>query len=167
ERPQARSRARRPPLLRRHRARGQHQPQGHARSSVAAISHRVAARLDAPGRARGMSRRRALVSAARGIGDILRITPLVRGCARLGYDVDVLIASDYAEVAGLIDGDADIRRLFHVPSPWRGGPAPGLGELAAERYDVATFTFWSQALRPHVRAARMFAFAQSEWLRDG
>ena len=45
---------------------------------------------------------RALVSAARGIGDILRVTPLIRVCARLGYDVDVLIASDYAPVQGFV-----------------------------------------------------------------
>ncbi len=114
-----------------------------------------------------MTRSRALVSAARGIGDILRVTPLVRVCAQLGYEVDVLIASDYADVAGLLEGDADIRRTFHVPSPWRGGSAPDLTALAAERYDVAAFTFWSQALRPHVRASRTLVFGQAEWLRDG
>ncbi len=114
-----------------------------------------------------MTRPRALVSAARGIGDILRVTPLVRVCARLGYEVDVLIASDYAGVAGLIEGDADIRRLFHVPSPWRGGSPAASGGVEAERYDVATFTFWSQALRPHVHAARVLAFGQAPWLRDG
>jgi hypothetical protein len=114
-----------------------------------------------------MTRSRALVSAARGIGDILRVTPLVRVCARLGYDVDVLIAADYPDVASLLEGDADIRRLFRAPSPWRGGSSPDLGALAGERYDVATFTFWSLALRPHVHAARVFAFAQAQWLRDG
>ena len=57
-----------------------------------------------------MTRPRALVSAARGIGDILRVTPLIRVCAGLGYEVDVLIASDYADVTGLIEGDPDVRR---------------------------------------------------------
>jgi hypothetical protein len=114
-----------------------------------------------------MSRPRALVSAARGIGDILRVTPLIRVCAQLGYDVDVLIASDYADVAGLLEGDADIRRLFHVPSPWRGGTVSPRGGFERERYDVATFTFWSHALRQHVHAARVLAFPQAEWLRDG
>src|SRR5439155_19861461 len=99
--------------------------------------------------------------------DILRVTPLVRVCARLGYDIDMLIASDYPDVARLIDSNADIRRLFHVPSPWRGGPPAAIGELEAERYDIATFTFWSHALRPHVRAARVLAFGQAHWLRDG
>jgi ADP-heptose:LPS heptosyltransferase len=114
-----------------------------------------------------MTKPRALVSAARGLGDILRITPLIRVCARLGYEVDVLVAPDYADVAGLLEGDADIRRLILVPSPWHGGPAPDVGAPAAERYDVATFTFWSHLLRPHVHAARVFAFAQASWLRDG
>ena len=114
-----------------------------------------------------MTRPRALVSAARGIGDILRVTPLVRVCARLGYDVDMLIASDYADVAGLLEGDADIKRLCHVASPWRGGSSPDLSALAGERYDVATFTFWSHALRPYVHAGRVLAFQQAQWLRDG
>jgi hypothetical protein len=39
--------------------------------------------------------------------------------------------------------------------------------VRGERYDVATFTFWSHALRPRVRAARVYAFAQADWLRDG
>jgi ADP-heptose:LPS heptosyltransferase len=113
-----------------------------------------------------MITRRALVSAARGIGDILRVTPLIRVCARLGYEVDVLVASDYADVVSLIEHDRDIRRLFHVPSEWRGG-ASRIGDLAAERYDVATFTYWSQTWRSQVRAARVLAFGQAEWLRDG
>ena len=114
-----------------------------------------------------MSRPRALVSAARGIGDILRITPLVRVCARLGFEVDVLIASDYPAVVPLLERDADIRRLFHVASAWRGGGVPIAAGIAGERYDVATFTYWSQVFRPQVRAARMLAFPQAEWLRNG
>ena len=107
------------------------------------------------------------MSAARGIGDILRVTPLVRVCARLGYDVDVLIASDYAGVAALIESDADIRTVFHVPSPWRGGAITNIAAVSAEHYDVATFTYWSLALRRYVRASRILAFDQAQWLRDG
>lgn len=114
-----------------------------------------------------MTRPRALVSAARGVGDILRVTPLIRVCARLGYDVDVLIVSDYADVAQLIEPDRDVRRLFHVASPWRGGPASPRGSFSGERYDVATFTYWSQPLRLQVQASRVFAFGQAQWLRDG
>ncbi len=113
-----------------------------------------------------MSRPRVLVTAARGIGDILRITPLVRVCARLGYDVDLLVAADYVGVARLLDRDPDICHVFHVPSAWRGG---GFADAAlpSGRYDVATFTCWSQALRPLVHATRVLAFPQTEWLRDG
>lgn len=114
-----------------------------------------------------MSRPRALVSAARGIGDILRVTPLVRVCARLGHEVDLLIASDYPEVVRLFEGDRDVRRVFHVASPWRGGSMGTVDGLSAERYDVATFTFWSQALRPHVHAGRAYAFARAQWLTEG
>ena len=114
-----------------------------------------------------MTKPRALVSAARGIGDILRVTPLVRVCARVGYEVDVLIASDYADVVTLLEGDPDIRKVFQVPSSWRGGTPGNLDALRGEQYDLATFTFWSQTLRPHVRAARVLTFGQAEWLRDG
>jgi ADP-heptose:LPS heptosyltransferase len=114
-----------------------------------------------------MSRPRALVSASRGIGDILRVTPLVVVCARLGYDVDLLLATDYPDVARLFDGAADVRRVFQVASPWRGGVNPVVPRLDREHYDVATFTFWSRPLSPQVRATRVLAFTQAEWLRDG
>ena len=50
-------------------------------------------------RARTANAPAALVSAAYGIGDILRTTPLVRVLARLGYQVDLLVAPDYPESA--------------------------------------------------------------------
>ena len=42
--------------------------------------------------------KRALVTAARGIGDILRTTPLIRVMARLGYHVDVALEPDYVKL---------------------------------------------------------------------
>jgi ADP-heptose:LPS heptosyltransferase len=57
--------------------------------------------------------------------------------------------------------------VFHAASPWRGGANPVVPGLDRERYDVATFTYWSRPLRPQVRAARVLAFQQAEWLRDG
>src|SRR5262249_33522547 len=39
-------------------------------------------------------KQRALISAALGIGDILRVTPLIRVAYGLGYQVDVLLATD-------------------------------------------------------------------------
>ena len=38
----------------------------------------------------------ALVVAAGGVGDLVRITPLVSVCHALGYDVDMLINADFA-----------------------------------------------------------------------
>ena len=109
----------------------------------------------------------ALVSAARGLGDLLRITPLVSVCARLGYDVDVLVAPDYADAVSLLEGAPEIRRVFFTPSPWSKSAAERLDGLARERYDVATFTSWSQTLRGLVHADRVLTFERSSWLRDG
>ena len=74
-----------------------------------------------------------LCSAARGIGDILRVTPLVRVCRQLGYDVDVLLAPDYPDACALLDGAPDIRRVFLLPGPWResGSAADSTGSTAS------------------------------------
>jgi hypothetical protein len=58
----------------------------------------------------------ALVSAASGIGDILRVMPLIRMFEGLGYQVDVLLAPDYPQVIRLLEGAPEIRHLFHVSS---------------------------------------------------
>ncbi len=113
------------------------------------------------------SRSRALVSAARGIGDILRMTPLVRVCAGLGYEVDVLVSPDYAGAIALLENAPGIRRLFHCPSLWSREREQRMDGLGAETYDVAVFTFWSACLRSRVRARRVHTFDQREWLRDG
>lgn len=114
-----------------------------------------------------MSRPSALVSVARGVGDIVRITPLVRVCARLGYEVDVLVAPDYGDAVALLRGAPEIRRLFVLPSPWTGRGGSDLAGLDAERYDVATFTVWTWTYRDRVRAQRVLGFDRRQWLRDG
>jgi ADP-heptose:LPS heptosyltransferase/glycosyltransferase involved in cell wall biosynthesis len=94
----------------------------------------------------------ALVCAAGGIGDILRVTPLIRVLSRLGYDVDVLLAPDDPAAAGLLAGAPEIRSLLVKPE---------------ERvYDVATFTHLSTRLGRWVHAERRYAFDAS-WRRDG
>jgi ADP-heptose:LPS heptosyltransferase len=114
-----------------------------------------------------VSGRRALVSAARGLGDILRITPLVRVCAALGYEVDVLLAPDYAGAAELLRGAPEIRRMFLLPSPWNGrGPTDTAG-LQGEHYDVAAFTLWSSPYQHLVRANRLVAFDRWQWTTYG
>jgi hypothetical protein len=109
----------------------------------------------------------ALVSAARGIGDILRVTPLIRVCRRLGYEVDLLLAPDYPETVSLLASHADVGRVFVMPSPWRRAALPRVDGISATIYDVATFTIWSQPYRRLVRARRSFVFDQQQWIREG
>ncbi len=114
---------------------------------------------------------RALISAALGIGDILRVTPLIRVAHGLGFEVDVLLATDYPEVAQLVEGAREIRRVFQVPSGRGragGGSTEALpDEVAARDYEVAMFTAWSAPLRTRVRARRSLAFDRTRWLADG
>jgi ADP-heptose:LPS heptosyltransferase/2-polyprenyl-3-methyl-5-hydroxy-6-metoxy-1,4-benzoquinol methylase len=114
-----------------------------------------------------LDRPTALVSAASGIGDILRITPLIRVFARLGYHVDVLLAPDDLTVVTLLEGAAEIRRLFYLPSVHSHERHQHLDGLDRQVYDVATYTVWSLPLRRLVRARRTLAFEQSQWLREG
>lgn len=110
---------------------------------------------------------RALVTAAGGLGDVLRATPLVRVLGGLGYEVDLLLAPDYPATVELLDGAPGIRRLFFVPSRWSRDTARRTDGLAEARYDVATFTWWSgQQLRPLVRADRILSFDR-RWVTDG
>jgi ADP-heptose:LPS heptosyltransferase len=114
-----------------------------------------------------MSRPLALVSAARGVGDIVRVTPLVRVFTALGYDVDLLLAPDYADAVSLVEGGPGVRRVFYLPSPWSRDPRARMDGIERESYEVATFTTWTLSLRSRVRARRALAFSQPQWLREG
>ncbi len=114
-----------------------------------------------------MSQSSALVTAAGGIGDILRITPLVRVFHALGYGVDVLVAPDYLDTVHLLDGAPEIRRLFYTPSAWCKDKEQRLDGLPEQSYDIATFTVWSSSLQTHVRARQRFAFQRQQWLLEG
>src|SRR5258706_11916734 len=115
----------------------------------------------------GMAIRKALVTAASGIGDVLRVTPLIRMCAYLGYEVDVLVAPDYPETATLLQGAPDIHQLYCWPSRWSGQAGSHGDALPSENYDLATFTYWSSTLRPQVRAEKMLWFDPRKWLSNG
>ena len=108
--------------------------------------------------------RTALVTAASGIGDILRVTPLMRVFALLGYQVDVLLAPDYPGHHAVRRG-TEIRRLFYLPSSWCGKQR--LDGLRDTCYDIAIFTRWSLPLQKLVRASRSLAFQQAQWLQEG
>ena len=110
---------------------------------------------------------RALISAALGIGDILRVTPLIRVAHGLGYEVDALLATDYPEAAKLLEGAPEIHRVFQVPSPRCRAGVTSLEGLAEAEYDFAAFTTWSAPLRKRVRARRAFGFDRAQWLKEG
>jgi ADP-heptose:LPS heptosyltransferase/SAM-dependent methyltransferase len=119
-------------------------------------------------------KRRALISAAQGIGDILRVTPLIRVAYGLGFDVDVLLATDYPEVAQLLAGAPEINRLIQVQSIRGGSGAIANnwqqslpGEIADTEYEVAAFTAWSAPMCKAVRARRALAFDHARWLAEG
>ena len=109
----------------------------------------------------------ALITAAPGVGDILRITPLIRATHQLGYDVDVLLATDYPEVLKLLEGAPEIRRAFDVPSRHCANASSRLDGLANRCYDVATFTPWSAILRRRVQTRRMLELDRAKWLGEG
>ena len=96
----------------------------------------------------------ALVSAASGIGDIIRITPLVRVVRSLGYEVDVLVSPDDPAAADLLRGAPELRDLFVLSRMSRGAAASSVGRLRRQRYDVATFTILSAPLSRWVNTER-------------
>jgi 2-polyprenyl-3-methyl-5-hydroxy-6-metoxy-1,4-benzoquinol methylase len=110
---------------------------------------------------------RALVSAALGVGDILRVTPLIRVFHRLGYETDVLLATDYPDVIELLEGAPEIGRIFHVPSPRRGIAPTEIDGLIKQTYEIATFTTWSATLRDRVQARQVHLFDRGRWLVEG
>jgi 2-polyprenyl-3-methyl-5-hydroxy-6-metoxy-1,4-benzoquinol methylase len=109
----------------------------------------------------------ALISAALGIGDILRVTPLIRAAHGLGYEVDALLATDYPDAAKLLAGAPELRQVFQVPSARCRGGVTSIEGLAEAEYDVAAFTTWSQPLRKQVRARRALSFDRGQWLKEG
>src|SRR5262249_42526959 len=110
--------------------------------------------------------RSVLVTAAAGIGDILRITPLIRVAYQLGFTVDVLLAADYSETAQLLEGAPEVRQLFFLPSRLCPNGAKRLDGFAEQHYDVATFTPWSAQLRSRVKARRFIEANRVCWLEE-
>lgn len=122
---------------------------------------------DLPFYAATATHKRALVTSARGIGDILRTTPLIRVMARLGYRVDVALEPDYAETVELLRGAPEIENLYWRSSPWAQQRADQTAGLRDQSYDVAIFTTWSETLRPMVKAAQAFSFDRNAWMQHG
>jgi glycosyltransferase involved in cell wall biosynthesis len=109
---------------------------------------------------------RVLVAAARGVGDILRVTPLVSALGRMGYRVDMLLEPDYPETVQLLDGAPQVGRIFWRQSAWRGSPVSKPLEPDAV-YDLAVFTALARHLRRGVKASRVIEFNPREWMKTG
>lgn len=105
----------------------------------------------------------ALVTAAAGIGDIIRVTPLVRVLHRLGYAVDLLLAPDDPACLELFRGAPEVRRVMHCNS----SPRSRAAVPATENYALATFTAWSAPMARTVEAKQSHIFSRDEWLRHG
>src|SRR5262249_1026446 len=110
---------------------------------------------------------KALLSAAYGIGDILRVTPLISVLHSLGYQVDVLLAPDYPETIELIRGAPAINRVFYYPDIRRNRGTQRLLQVETEQYEIASFTVWSAPLSRWIKAKVTHTFSQEEWLRAG
>lgn len=123
--------------------------------------------VDLPFYSTHSSERRALVTAARGIGDILRLTPLIRVMARMGYRVDTALEPDYAETVELLRGAPEIEQLYWRSSPWARHHADYTAGLRDQSYDVALFTTWSSSLRPLIRASQILSFERNTWMQNG
>jgi Glycosyltransferase family 9 (heptosyltransferase) len=95
----------------------------------------------------------ALVALGRGLGDVLRATPLIRALHHLGYAVDVGLTPDHADIADLLDGAPEIRALL-----------PGVPTAV---YDIAVFTPWTAGSADTVRAATKHLVPMETWLTDG
>ncbi|MBE9571493.1 MAG: glycosyltransferase [Proteobacteria bacterium] len=111
--------------------------------------------------------RLALVAAAYGIGDVLRMTPLVRALKSLGYSVDFLAAPDSSETTSLINNAPEIRKVFYFPDLRTTKGKKPVPQVDAKHYDVAIFSHWAAPLKRWVRARRIFEFSRTDWLRDG
>lgn len=109
----------------------------------------------------------ALLSAAGGIGDILRTTPLIRVLDRLGYAVDLLLAPDEAATVDLLRGAPELRRVIHYPDFARNRGGRAIPELGGATYAVAAHTAWSAPLARWVKADRQLAFSRPDWLVEG
>lgn len=101
-----------------------------------------------------------LMCAASGIGDILRVTPLISAMNWLGYEVDVCVAPDEPDASSLLRDAPSIRDLLICSERWNGA------HLQRLEYDVAAFTTLSAPLRRWVNAKHTYTFDAS-WRTEG
>lgn len=109
----------------------------------------------------------ALVAAASGIGDIIRVTPLIRVLNQLGHRVDFLIAPDYPDCGELFRGAREINRIIVHPALTRRTETAQIAQLADTEYEVAVFTHLAAAIAPKVVSQRQYIFDRDRWLSEG
>lgn len=107
-----------------------------------------------------------LISTAGGIGDLVRMTPLIGVCHALGHDTDLLVEADYADASMLVRDLPGVRRVFRERSRWTGAGEVDVAGLQREVYDAAVFTAFTES-RPSIRARRHIKYDRSHWLRHG
>jgi ADP-heptose:LPS heptosyltransferase/SAM-dependent methyltransferase len=109
----------------------------------------------------------ALVAAACGLGDILRVTPLIRALALMGHKVDVVLAPDNPATAELLRGAPEINDLHVVADSTRGHAAPLPEAVRGRTYAFAGFTRWAAPLASQVKARQAMHFQPGQWFKDG
>ena len=109
----------------------------------------------------------ALVTAAAGIGDIIRVTPLIRALDRMGFRVDLLLAPDDPAAVELFRGAPELHRVIYYPDFARNRGTVAIPELVDARYEIATFTAWSAPLTKWIDAGRHCTVARERWIGEG
>ncbi|MBN9692747.1 MAG: glycosyltransferase [Verrucomicrobia bacterium] len=104
-------------------------------------------------------RKPVLVAAGGGVGDILRMTPLIRALAQLGHPVDVLLTPDYPGTATLLEGAPEIRRLRVLAG--KRGSLPS--DFLTSPYDWAFSNALTGGVANVVKSERRQTFDLAEW----
>jgi glycosyltransferase involved in cell wall biosynthesis len=108
----------------------------------------------------------ALVSAASGIGDILRVTPLIRVLSTIGYTVDLLLWPDDPATIDLLRDAPELRHVIAISAPGRDLGEGPLASFEDQDYDLATFTHLSARLSRFVRARTRYS-SDANWRSEG
>lgn len=103
----------------------------------------------------------ALISAGGGIGDILRMTPLIRVLHQQGHAVDLLLTPDYPAVADLLRGAPEIHRLEIASAKQPGGG------FTDEPYAVLICNTFGERSSSKIKAERHHRFDKPLWLKQG
>ena len=125
------------------------------KSQPASVAHELMRATPEPPPPLQSTKPQALVAASRGIGDILRVTPLAGALHSLGYDVDLLLHPDAPSTVELLKDRPEVRNIYLR------------GQASAREYDSAILTTWSAGDAIHIHAKRKIIFDRNEWLGKG